>query len=131
MKNRIDNANKLLEFIAKHGRNFFLSTESGAVCHFYKRGVNSVGYHDVRSKKNMSVTYNHHDDEMNIRSYHFMHGGTLREFVETLAEYIKFNRVLNYGCCGMTSEQYWAYGKDGKKVAYYAVKLGIMKSEVK
>ena len=130
MNERILKANKLLEHIGGHGRNFFLNRETNKTSYFLKRKSINVSYYDSRSEKEMRVVFDKKQGEMKVEGEAFTNGGTLRGFIEVLAEYIKFNEKLKYGTCGMLSKNYWCYGEDGHKVANYAVELGIMEREV-
>ena len=118
---RIINANKFLEVAAKCGRCFF--EHEGFVSYFgtYRNG--RVYFVDYFTNKKICI------DTPTKNWDGFTSGGTLKEFINALGEYIRLGEKLNLSYFTdkgfMGDKHIWGYGDDLEKLYRAAEELEI------
>ncbi len=119
---RLDRANQLVAVIAAHGRRFFV--HHGHVASFQLDKTGHIWFIDDYSKKRIYTHWTR--DEWKG----FSHGGTLRDLVISLRDYIASGRQLR-ACLGPWPKStcdgdLWGYGDSMAEVRKAAIALGIM-----
>jgi len=138
-RSRAMRANDLIRVIASHGRRFFAQCSdmntpdkemTGRISYFE---VNNQGHIFFVNAYKLSRVY------LNREKYywrHWQHGGTLKDLVEALRDYIKTGEPIP-GHLGPHPQWYsqgdpWGYGEESMgKVRDAAVRLGIYPKEKK
>lgn len=125
-RDRAKKANELIEVVAAHGRNFFGDKPNrlGVVSRFEIDYRGHIWFWDAYSRVRIYLGYKHW-------SKGFSHGGTLRDFVNALARYIRTGETIPSCYLGPWShngDNYWGYGDDMRVVRAKASALGITSS---
>jgi hypothetical protein len=87
---RLEHANQLIQVIARHGRRFFFddTTNTTARLELDQRG--KVWFHDHYSKARVYT----HPATFGNGWHGFTHGGTMRNLVEAMRDYIQHGRQI-------------------------------------
>ena len=115
---RLKQANEFIKIISDHGRRFFRFNSNIAKLKLIN---NRVWFVDDFTEK---MIYTHY----NGRWKKFSHGGTLKQFIINLKNYIMFNKQFKmlYKYPSWYPDP-WAYGKDKKIIVDAGKQLGIIK----
>lgn len=121
-RSRLAAANVLIQVIAGNGRGFF--GHNGRVSRLELDGRGRVWLIDKYHEKRV---YTHHGG----RWRNFTEGGTLRDLIIRLRNYVKRGDAVNPAVFGPWPASYcagdlWGYGDDMAKVREAAVKLGVV-----
>lgn len=87
---RVEHANQLIQVIARHGRRFFYDQKSDTTARLELDHRGKVWFHDHYSKARV---YTHHATFGNAWRG-FTHGGTLRQLVEDMRDYVMTGRQI-------------------------------------
>lgn len=117
---RAQKANELLRVIASCGRTFFSGRREGDVSRLYVDYRGHVVFWDAYSVRDIRLSYKYWGWKQG-----FSHGGTLRDFVNALAWYIRTGEPIPDCHLSRWPDNYWGYGDDMEKVRAKAVELGI------
>lgn len=115
--------NELVQTIASVGRQFFLYEKEGkkniASMEVDDRGV--IWWIDQYSEEKIYVAYHG-------RWRGFTNGGTLKEFVRYLAQFVRDGVPLSPHVTGLSNVNYWAYPSDAvSEVQQLGIKLGVFR----
>lgn len=109
---RCEHANELIKIIAKHGRRFFYDKEHDRVAHFEVDDRGRVWFVDDYTNERI---YTHGTGFMN-RWAGFTHGGTLRDLVEKIRDYITDEKTVDRHWLGpsyaFSDGDVWGYGAE-------------------
>lgn len=123
---RVEHANALIKVISEHGRKFFERNGVVATLELDKNG--KVWFVDEYSKARIYTHYHH-------RWHRFSHGGTLRDLVCAMRDYITKGKQLSIEWIAPTrwnpdNGDIWGYGKESAAaVRAAAAQLPIIKQE--
>ena len=119
-QDRLAKANELIETIAGCGRHFFLGKDRTACLELDRRG--RVWFVDDYTKRRI---YTHYAG----RWRGFSHGGTLKDFIGSLRDYVVKGRQISifYFVDSQPGlyPHHWGYGKDVSILQNKAIELGI------
>lgn len=106
---RLIEANRIIKVIASHGRRFFFCKEKNTFAEFYFDDHGILWLRDEYTQKSIYVC-------CNGRWRYFSNGGTLRDIIRALRDYIRLNEPLNAGIFGpwanwICDRDLWGYGK--------------------
>jgi hypothetical protein len=125
---RLAHANALIEIIAGHGRRFFYSRTHDRVASMTLDDGGRVYYVDDYSGRRVYTSKPGSWDGMG-----FSHGGTLKDLVERLRDYISKGRLLPRWVIGISrpnGSNTWGYDNESMaKVRELAYALPIMESD--
>lgn len=121
---RAEKASELLKTIASCGRRFFSGRRPTDTSRFFIGSQGHVWFWDAYSARDIHLGYKYWGWEQG-----FSHGGTLREFVNALAWYIRTGEPIPDCHLSRWPENYWGYGDDMERVRAKAVELGIARAE--
>ena len=114
---RTEIANKLIEHIASHGREFF--KENGVIAYLERDRHGKVWFHDSASMKRVYTHYNG-------RWRGFSHGGTLQGLIQLLRNYITKGQKISikYICTKRfdNKSNTWGYTEQAAEDLVNAVK---------
>lgn len=123
-QDRAKKANELIETIASCGRRFFDQSWCGrGICRFEIDQRGRLWFWDDLSETRIYLGYKYWQKG-------FSHGGTLRDFVNALAWYIRTGEPIPDCHLSPWPKNYWGYGDDMEQVRTKAVELGIARAEV-
>ncbi|HHH9443048.1 TPA: hypothetical protein ACP32N_005036 [Pseudomonas aeruginosa] len=93
---RLEHANQLIQLIARHGRRFFYDQQSDTTARLELDHRGRVWFHDHYSKARVYT----HPATFGNRWRGFTHGGTLRNLVEEMRDYVATGRQLPVSILG-------------------------------
>lgn len=104
---RLEEANMLIKIISSYGRRFFYCHSTDCVAHMSIGPRGHIYFHDNYTRKAIYTAYPH-------RWSGFSHGGTMRDLVVALAEYVRNGAKLSMHWIGpdrrgMTDGNIWGY----------------------
>lgn len=109
---RLEHANQLIAVIARHGRRFFYNQTRNATAHFKLDHRGRVWFIDDYSGQRIYT----HRAGFQSRWRGFSHGGTLRDLVERMHDYIVSGQQLSSHWLGpersYTEGNIWGYAQD-------------------
>lgn len=122
---RVEHANALIKTISDHGRRFFYNEKHDRVAHMSIGPRGHIYFHDDYTGKAIYTSYPYHWDG-------FSHGGTLRDLVCQLAEYVRIGAQINIFWIGperLMGGNIWGYAPDEmEKCRAEALKSPVIKS---
>jgi len=128
---RTENANRFIKAISNCGRRFFWSEEFERVSRFELAENGRLYFHDKYTGVRLPLSHKYgHKWQAN-----FSDGGTLKNLVEHLADYIQTGKPIS-DCYALgpwadwvgNNGDPWGYGEDMKKIRRAASELGIYKA---
>lgn len=107
---RVIEANKLIKIISSYGRRFFYSERDDRVAHMTIDQRGHIYFHDDYNGKAIYTAYTG-------RWSGFSHGGTLKELVCAMADYIRTGEQIHIDWIGperirITDGNIWGYAPD-------------------
>lgn len=106
---RVNHVNDLIIAIGSVGRQFFYHAPKDRFAKFELNQCGQVFFRDDYTDKLVYVCYRH-------RWRSFSHGGTLRDLVEKMRDYIRFEQTIPMGYFGLKpsfcDQDVWGYGED-------------------
>jgi hypothetical protein len=87
---RVEHANQLIQVIARHGRRFFYDQKSDTTARLEVDHRGKVWFHDHYSKARVYT----HPATFGNSWRGFTHGGTLRQLVEDMRDYVMTGRQI-------------------------------------
>lgn len=107
---RLDEVNRLIKIISTYGRRFFYCQSKDRVAHMSLGPRGHIYFHDDYTGKAIYTAYRH-------RWSGFSHGGTMRDLVCALSEYIRSGKQLSMHWIGperhnLTDGNIWGYAAD-------------------
>lgn len=113
---RLGHANELIKIISAHGRRFFFSTHTGRTAELFIGKGGRIWFVDEYTGK---VIYTHKTTWTN-KWRGFSHGGTLRDLVEMMRDYIVTGRPIPAFYLGperghLTDGNIWGYEPEAMK----------------
>jgi len=107
---RVDEINELIKLISDIGRRFFYSEKHDRIARFEIQKSGRIAFYDDYSGKKVNIYLKHREWPG------FTHGGTLKNLVGNMSEYIRFGHKIDVRFLapfGWSSERdIWGYGKD-------------------
>lgn len=124
---RLEKANQLIKAIAECGRRFFYNKEHNRTAAIELDPRGRVWLIDDYTGKRIYTHYSH-------RWRGFSHGGTLKQVVEHLRDFITHGTLLPRTIFGPWPQWYsqgdpWEYGDDMRKVREAAADLGLLSAK--
>lgn len=108
---RVAEANKLLQIIGSHGRRFFYSEKHDRFAHIEVDSRGRVWFHDDHTGARVYT----HDSSFGNKWYGFSHGGTMRELICALRDYIGSGRAPSRDIIAPQRYDFsdiWGYGDE-------------------
>lgn len=127
---RTQHANALIQIIAGHGRHFFRDRATGRIARLELDVRGRVWFFDDFSNKRIYT----HTTPFGNRWSGFSHGGTLKELVEHMRDYIVKGEKIPQGFIApnfstLPGKDYWGYGPEAcLAVRHCALALPIIES---
>ncbi len=124
---RLEKANQLIELIANRGRRFFFDERSGRTARFEIAANGRLYFRDDYTWELLPLSHMQ-SCKWQIK---FSGGGTLKRFVEVLAEYIRFEASHIAYVLGPWPEWYsnngdvWGYGDEMGDLREFALSAGM------
>lgn len=126
---RLKHANHLISIIASCGRRFFFDGKTEGVAYMHRSPTGKIYFFDART---WTLIYTHRTSFPN-KWRGFSHGGTLRELVEMMRDYISKGTQIDEWYLGMQRDDgtnAWGYQQeDIERVRSAAKHLPIIKME--
>lgn len=111
---RVSHANSLLSIIGSYGRHFFASKSGDVFGTFEVDSKLQVWYVDARTSSRILTT----GEGADSRWHGFSHGGTLKDIIKLIRDYILTGRKLDeywIGCARSDGSNAWGYGVEPLK----------------